>query len=192
MKNLDDHLKVTDHEKRKIQIELDKIMKEIEEMNVVRTGKNPTNPRPKGNSKNTRDKRNAAKMTGSRFNNTMADLEFDDQNRIGAKSVLYNNNKSFAGNLSGAGSVPNKSGILNKMSIKEPTERNSMLSNEESFKPGHSSPQTTVHRFNDEEPDNYDIPNVIEDEDKEYGNYGQIDDSILDSRQKRMKQKMQK
>jgi len=58
-------------------------MKEIEEMNIVRTGKNPNNPRPKGSSKNPRDKRNAAKgkgMGGGRNNNTMAELEFDERN----------------------------------------------------------------------------------------------------------------
>ena len=68
LKNLDDHLKVTEHEKRKIQIEYQKVMKEIEQMDIVRTGKNPSNPRPSGTSKNPRDKRNAAKkgLAGSR------------------------------------------------------------------------------------------------------------------------------
>ena len=59
---------------------------------------------------------------------------------------------------------------------------------------GHSSPQTTQggHAI-EEDPDNYDIPNVVigMEDDKQFSNYGQ-EDSLLDSRQKRMKQKMQK
>jgi len=71
-------------------------MKEIEEMKVVRTGKNPSNPRPSGTSKNARDKRNAAKKESRKKSNTMVDFEFESSdNVVSAKSVA--NKKSLVG-----------------------------------------------------------------------------------------------
>lgn len=102
-------------------------MKEIEQMQIVRTGKNPSNPRPSGTSKNPRDKRNAAKkgLNGSRHTNFTVDLEFDNDNKINAKSVA--NNKSLISNTRISASHKDQS-IMNKMSLRDQADKGSIYS----------------------------------------------------------------
>ena len=114
-------------------------MKEIEEMQIVRTGKNPSNPRPSGTSKNPRDKRNAAKkgLVGSRHQNTTVDLEFDNDNKINAKSVAHNKSLISQSKISAS---HKEQSLVNKMSLRDQGDKGSIYSEGEFNAMGHSSP----------------------------------------------------